>query len=108
LLHFVADDQLALIRSLTPDGFLDGRYVACREDRERCGKRRTRDAIADRMDRRHVERTADRIDRVDLRTDIVVPYDMLHRRIRGAPRYHEHGDALFDRPADEALFGAQV
>ena len=28
LLHFVADDQLALIRSLTPDGFLDGRYMA--------------------------------------------------------------------------------
>ncbi|WP_242185680.1 class I poly(R)-hydroxyalkanoic acid synthase [Sphingomonas sp. CARO-RG-8B-R24-01] len=28
LLHFVSDEQLALIRSLTPDGFLDGRYMA--------------------------------------------------------------------------------
>ncbi|MGY2734023.1 PHA/PHB synthase family protein [Sphingomonas sp. UYP23] len=28
LLHFVADDQLALLKTLTPDGFLDGRYMA--------------------------------------------------------------------------------
>ena len=28
LMHFVDDDQLALIRSLSPDGFLDGRYMA--------------------------------------------------------------------------------
>ncbi|MEG3177164.1 class I poly(R)-hydroxyalkanoic acid synthase [Sphingomonas sp. RB3P16] len=28
LLHFVADDQLALLKTLTTDGFLDGRYMA--------------------------------------------------------------------------------
>ena len=28
LLHFVSDDQLALLDTLTPDGFLDGRYMA--------------------------------------------------------------------------------
>ncbi len=28
LLHFVTDDQLALLDTLTPDGFLDGRYMA--------------------------------------------------------------------------------
>ena len=28
LLHFVADDQIALLKTLTPDGFLDGRYMA--------------------------------------------------------------------------------
>ncbi|MEO5866204.1 MAG: class I poly(R)-hydroxyalkanoic acid synthase [Sphingomonas sp.] len=28
LLHFVDDDQLALLASLTPDGYLDGRYMA--------------------------------------------------------------------------------
>ncbi len=28
LLHFVTDDQLALVKSLSADGFLDGRYMA--------------------------------------------------------------------------------
>ncbi|MDO7841665.1 class I poly(R)-hydroxyalkanoic acid synthase [Sphingomonas sp. CA1-15] len=28
LLHFVDDEQLALFKTLTPDGFLDGRYMA--------------------------------------------------------------------------------
>ena len=28
LLHFVTDDQIALLDTLTPDGFLDGRYMA--------------------------------------------------------------------------------
>lgn len=28
LMHFIDDDQLALVRSLSPDGFLDGRYMA--------------------------------------------------------------------------------
>ncbi len=28
LLHFVEDEQLALLKTLTPDGFLDGRYMA--------------------------------------------------------------------------------
>ena len=28
LLYFVADDQLELLKTLTPDGFLDGRYMA--------------------------------------------------------------------------------
>ena len=28
LLHFVDDDQLKLVSSLSPDGFLDGRYMA--------------------------------------------------------------------------------
>ncbi|WP_298809377.1 class I poly(R)-hydroxyalkanoic acid synthase [uncultured Sphingomonas sp.] len=28
LKHFVTDEQLALIRSLSPEGFLDGRYIA--------------------------------------------------------------------------------
>lgn len=28
LMNFITDDQLAMIRSLSPDGFLDGRYMA--------------------------------------------------------------------------------
>jgi polyhydroxyalkanoate synthase len=28
LMHFIDDEQLAMVRSLSPDGFLDGRYMA--------------------------------------------------------------------------------
>ncbi|MDQ2877649.1 MAG: class I poly(R)-hydroxyalkanoic acid synthase [Pseudomonadota bacterium] len=28
LLHFIDDDQLAMVKSLSPDGYLDGRYMA--------------------------------------------------------------------------------
>ncbi|PAV67074.1 hypothetical protein WR25_24996 [Diploscapter pachys] len=78
------------------------------EQRQRRRQRRARDAITDRMHRRHVEQRPDRVDRINLSGDVIVPDHVLHRRIRRLPGHHENGDALLHRPADEAFLGRQI
>ncbi len=84
------------------------RFALRGEYRQRCGQRRSGDAIADGVDVIDLQTAANRIDRIDLRGDIIVPDDIFHRRVGGFPRHHEHGDALIDAPFDEAFFCGQI
>ena len=113
--HLVVDEQVQFAGRLEVDlggeegraGDL-GRFLPRREHRQHRGQRRARHAIADGVDARHVQQVADRIDRVDLGRDIIVPDHVLQRCVRRFPRHHEDGNALVHRPADEALLRGQV
>ena len=78
------------------------------QHRERRRQRGARHAIADRMDLRHFQPRADMVDRVDLGPHVVVPDHVLHVGVGRFPADHEHGHALFDRPAHEALLRVEV
>ena len=84
------------------------RFPARCQHCERRSERRARHAIADGVHRRHLQRASHGFDRVDLRGDIIVPHHILHAGVGRSPRDHEHGDALFDRPANEAFLRRQV
>ncbi len=60
------------------------------------------------MNRLDAQRVADRVDRVDLRRDIIVPYDVGQARIGRFPRYDEDAESLRDRPGDEAFLGIEI
>ena len=72
------------------------------------GERGARDAIADGMDRRHFQPLADRIDRFDLRSDIIVPHHLSHAFVGRFPGDHEHRDALLHRPAHKAFRRVEI
>ena len=82
--------------------------AAAVQHRQRPRQRRSGHAIADRVDRRHVQPRTDMVDRVDLRAHVIVPHHVFHAGIGRFPADHEHGDALFDRPAHEAFPGVEV
>ena len=82
--------------------------VGCREDRKRCRQGCACNAIANRMDIWHIKGAAHGINRVDLRRDIIVPDDVLHRSVCRFPRYDKNRDALVHAIFDEAFFRRQI
>ena len=82
--------------------------AAAVEQRKRGRQRGPRHAIADGVDRGHVQPRADMVDRIDLRADVIVPHHVAHACIGRFPADHEHRHALFDRPAHEALLRVEV
>ena len=60
------------------------------------------------MDRLDAEHVADRVDRVDLRGDIIVELDLGEGLVGRFPADHEQRQALVDAPFDEAFLGRQV
>ena len=78
---------------------------------QQCQRRRQRGAgyaISDGMHVLHVQPLADVVDGVHLGAHVIVPDHVLHAGIGRFPADHEHRDALFHRPAHEALLGVEV
>ena len=56
----------------------------------------------------HAKAVAYRINRINLRRDIIVPDDVFHRTVCRFPRHDKNGDALVNAIFDEAFFRCQI
>ena len=56
----------------------------------------------------HAKAVAHGINRINLRCDIIVPDNVLHRAISRFPRHDKNGDALVNAIFDEAFFRCQI